>query len=215
MADEQAARQAADAVGDLVFEGLQPGEPGAQFTGVFELTGQTANGRSAWQVAGGKDQFAFFACDGKWWIYNREGMRAGKDAGWVMSGAAEPGALTPDQVQGGWQVYDGTAWLAAPGLRVRPATAAGKAAAAERAEREEAAARQAADAVGGLVYFEGLQPDEPGAKYTGVFELTGQTANGRPVWQAAGGKGQYAGCTSLLGRCQMHLLKYDVERELK
>jgi hypothetical protein len=170
----------------FVFEGLQPGEPGAKYTGVFELTDQTANGRPVWQAAGGKDEYAFFASDGKWWIcIGADTMRAGKAAGVVSSVAAEPGALTPDQVQGGWQVSDGTAWFAAPGLRVRPATAA------ERAAREEAAARQAGEAAGDLV-FEGLQPGEPGAGRMGVFELTDQTANGRPVWQAAGGKDEYA-----------------------
>ena len=71
-------------------------------------------------------------------------MRAGEATGWVRSAVAEPDALTPDQVKGGWEAWDSTAWVAAPSLRVRPCTAADKAAAAERAQQEEAAAAQAA-----------------------------------------------------------------------
>ena len=50
-------------------------------------------------------------------------MRAGKAAGWVASAKAEPGALTPDQVKGGWRVWDYSSkeWKPAPKVRVRQA----------------------------------------------------------------------------------------------
>jgi hypothetical protein len=205
----EAAARAAEAVGDIVFEGLQPGDivfegehmrnsrsmggehtvwfelTGAEHTGWFELTEQTANGRPVWQAAGGTDLYAFVGGDGEWWIGAGKDMSEGRGAGRVHS-AAEPGALTPDQVKGGWWQYDclDQFWSAAPSLCVRSWTADERAA-AERAQQQEAAARQAAEAVGDIV-FEGLQPGEPGAHETGGFELTENAANGRAVWQAAG-----------------------------
>jgi hypothetical protein len=91
-------------------------------------------------------------------------MRAGKDEGWVCSVAAEPGALTPDQVTGGWRVSDFKGGMVTvPSLRVRQRTAEDKAAEEEGARQQEAAALQQASALGSLV-FEGLQPSEPGKK---------------------------------------------------
>ena len=45
----------------VVFEGQQPGEPGALFMGVFALTKplQMVNRRAVWQAAGGQDWYAF------------------------------------------------------------------------------------------------------------------------------------------------------------
>jgi hypothetical protein len=82
------------------------------------------NGRPVYQAAGGVDRYFFLASDSQWWLGNEASMRAGKAWGWVQSAAAEPDALTPDPVKGGWQVFDhtrpaGVLWLAAPSVCVR------------------------------------------------------------------------------------------------
>ena len=165
-----AGRQAAEAVGGIVFEGPQPGEPGAEYTGGFELTEQTANGWPVWQAAGGLDRYAFVGSNSRLFIGNGKSMRAGKASGWVRSAAAEPGALTPDQVQGGWHAFHGKAFVAAPALRARPWTAAEKAAAVQRAQQQEVAARQAAEDAGDMVVF--------GRRGYIVFRCSGSCADG-------------------------------------
>ena len=106
--EEAAAAAAAALVGELVFEGQPAGAPGANTMGVFGpmQPAKMVNRRAVWQAADGKDRYAYFADDGKWYINDGESMRAGKARGWVCSAAAEPDALTPDQVKGGWQATD-------------------------------------------------------------------------------------------------------------
>jgi hypothetical protein len=106
---------------------------------IFKLIAkQEANERRVWQQEGKKDRYAYFGSTGNWTIGDGADMRAGKGAGQVVSAAAEPGALTPNEVKGGWRAAVGGKLVAAPALRVRPATAADKAAAAERVAREKA-----------------------------------------------------------------------------
>ena len=193
----QHALATAVALGGLVFEGLQPSEPGAAYIGGFELMEplQVFNRRAVWRAVGGNDRYTFVASNGRWWISRGESMRTGKDEGWVCSVAAEPGALTPDQVTGGWRVSDGKGgWVMVPSLRVRQRTAEDKAAEEEGARRQEAEALQQASALGGLV-FEGPQPGEPGAgAFTGGFDLTEplQVINRRAVWRAVAANDRYA-----------------------
>jgi hypothetical protein len=55
------AKEAAASVGVVVFEGQQPGEPGALFMAAFALTKplKMVNRRAVWQAAGGQDWYAF------------------------------------------------------------------------------------------------------------------------------------------------------------
>ena len=82
-AEEQEARRQAFDLGDVVFEGLQPGEPRAGKMGVFALTKplKMVSRRAVWQAADGRDVFAFFGSGGRWIIGLGENMRAGNDMG--------------------------------------------------------------------------------------------------------------------------------------
>jgi hypothetical protein len=110
-AEEQAIR-----VGDVVFEGQQP-----RFMGRYELVKplKMVNRRAVWQAVGRKNEYVFVGSDGSWWISDVESMSVGENSGWVASAVAEPDALTPNQVQGGWKVDDDRALVAAPSVSVR------------------------------------------------------------------------------------------------
>ena len=189
-----AGRQQALATGDVVFEAQRPGGPGAEHLGRFGLTQplKMVNGRAVWQAAGGKDKYAFLGSDGRWFISDGATMHEGQATGWVHSDVAEPDALTPDQVTGGWQAHDGAAFVAAPGVRARRWTAADKAAAVAEVKTTVSKARQQALDIGDMV-FEGQQPGEQGVEVMGVFQLTVplQMVNRRAVWQAAGALDQF------------------------
>jgi hypothetical protein len=120
-------------------------------------------------------------------------MRAGAAGGVVQSSAAEPGALAPDGVKGGWQAWDGKARVAAPALRVRPWTAEDKAAVAERARLEEAEASQAAEAAGDLVVDSAeIREEGTHARLLGRYCLQhGKMVARRPVWLQEGGAGAW------------------------
>jgi hypothetical protein len=143
--EDAAAGQVAEVVGGLVFEGLQPGLIWGEkaismsfYTGEYELTEETVNGRPVWQAVGGKDTYAFFASDSTWTVGDGENMRAGKRSAVLYTASEEPNALTPDLVKGGWVAWDGKGWPAAPGLHMRPWTAEEKV--AKEAEKKAAAA---------------------------------------------------------------------------
>jgi hypothetical protein len=84
------------------------------FMGGFALTQppELVNRRAVWQAAGRDDLYAFVRKEGKWWIgrggslHDRQSggcrIAAAGLHGWVASAAAEPDALTPDQVKRGW-----------------------------------------------------------------------------------------------------------------
>ena len=113
---EMAARQQATSLGAMSPEGLLPGQPGAvfMFMGGFALTQppELVNWRAVWQAAGRDDLYAFVRKEGKWWIGRGESLHDRQSGGckivaaglhgWVASVAAEPDALTPDQVKRGW-----------------------------------------------------------------------------------------------------------------
>ena len=132
------------------------------------------NRRAVWRAVDGKDRFVFLASDDRWYVYSTARMRTGAPGGWVCSVAAEPDALTPDQVKGGWQVLDAKkAWVAAPNVNVQTAAAA-----SEKVEQAAAAAAR--------VVFEGQQPGKPQADKLGVFTFVSGRAAG--VWTS------WAGC---------------------
>jgi hypothetical protein len=151
-AEEAAARQQAVSTGDIVFEGQQPGEAGDEYMHGFELAAplKMVNGRAVWQALGHMHLCVFLADNGVWYIGDlaKTPMCAGKAGGWVRSIAAEPDALTPDQVKGGWRATGGQG-EAMPNVLVRQWAAPEKAAAAERARRLEEQAKQAAIAAQG------------------------------------------------------------------
>jgi hypothetical protein len=101
-------------------------------------------------------------------------------------------------------VYDGTALVAAPGLRVRPATAADKAAAAERAAREEAAASQLEAAARQtscqvqLQACEGCEVTVDGSFVEGVSEFPSAVA---PAVSLTSGKWWYEATVIKPGEC--------------
>jgi ubiquitin len=178
---------------DVLFEGLRPDEPGAAYMCGFTLLEplKMVNRRAVWQAAGGWDWFAFFGSNGGWTIGNGANMRAGKATGWLCSAAAEPDALTPDQVQGGWQVSHGSGFVAAPSVSVRQLTVEEMAVEEEKAAVKEKVAQQQAASLGDVV-FEGLRPGEPGAELAGFSLMEPmKLVNRRAVWQAADGQDWY------------------------
>jgi hypothetical protein len=112
---------------------------------VYELMeGKEVNARGVWQMEGGQERFMYYGSTKKWFISNRADMEAGKGAGWTKVASA---ALTPEQITETWQVWDGTAWIAAPKVRVCIYSAEQKRAAAERLEQERQQAMSAAKQV--------------------------------------------------------------------
>jgi hypothetical protein len=90
--------------------------------GGFELMEPplAVNGRPVYRAAGGKGLYFYFASVSHWCVSPDEAdMRAGKATGALGSAAAEPDALTPDQVKSGWIVSGGEKPVAAPSVRVR------------------------------------------------------------------------------------------------
>ena len=116
--------------------------------GVYKLMGgKEVNGRGVWQMAGGQENFMYYASSNKeWYISSRASMEAGKDTGWIY---VDSTAFTPDQVTETWKVDDGTAFVDAPKVRARMYSAEERRAATERLEQERqqamAAARQVRD----------------------------------------------------------------------
>ena len=103
---EEEARLQAVHTGPVIVEGQKAGEPGAKCMGVFELMEPPLlmNGRAVYQKAGGSMYF-YFGSDTKWHISAERAMRAGKaKGGYMCSAAAQPNALTPEQVKGSWTV---------------------------------------------------------------------------------------------------------------
>jgi hypothetical protein len=60
---------------------------------------------------GAEDKFLFFF--GRRWKVGKE-VDVGTDRGWM---AVEDAALHPGAIAGVWQEYDGTEWVAAPGVK--------------------------------------------------------------------------------------------------
>jgi hypothetical protein len=122
--------------------------------GMYELMeGKEVNGRGVWQMAGGVENFMYYAKRDKpddkrwhWFVCDRESMEAGEGVGWMKVASA---ALTLDQVTETWQVNPVDTWVDAPKVRARMYSAEEKRAAAEKLEQERqqamAAARQVRD----------------------------------------------------------------------
>jgi hypothetical protein len=104
---------AARQVRDICVEGQQQGDHVHDLMNVYELMeGKEVNARGVWQMEGGQERFMYYGSNKEWFISNRADMEAGK--GWMNVASA---ALTPEQITETWQLWDGTAWIAAPKVR--------------------------------------------------------------------------------------------------
>ena len=130
---EKARRQAVR-TGDIFLEGLPKGHVMYARMGGYELMQRGAGGASellmvhgggVWRavdmevLGDGTAEYVYFGSHGKWVFGLEEHMRTGAAFGWLVASDEEQGALTPAQVKCGWKIYDGSAWVAAPNLRVR------------------------------------------------------------------------------------------------
>jgi hypothetical protein len=189
--DEKYNANAGNAETYILLEGQQQGDHQHDCMGMYELMeGKEVNGRGAWQMAGGKKYFMYYASGKTWWISGRASMEAGKASGWM---SVDSTALTPDQVTETWRVDDGTptGWVDAPKVRARMYSAEEKRASEEKLEQEleqerkqaMSAARQCTD-----ILLEGQQQGDHQHYCMGMYELMeGNEMNGRGVWQMAGG----------------------------
>jgi hypothetical protein len=101
----------------IMLEGQQQGDPQHDSMGLFELMeGREVNGRGVWQMEGGQERFMYYGSKKQWSIGGREGMEAGTTAAALIYVAST--ALTPDQIIETWIVWDGTALVNAPKMRV-------------------------------------------------------------------------------------------------
>jgi hypothetical protein len=141
--------------------------------------------------------YFYFSCAGHWSISGDEDMRAGSSGSRVTSATAEAGALTPEQVRGGWQVAIDGRMVAAPNVHVRQWPAEERRVMAEEARQQEEEARRHAVRTGSLI-VEGQRAGEPCAEYMGTFELV--TARGaepplavnrRPVYRYRAASGDW------------------------
>jgi hypothetical protein len=109
--------------GAVMLEGQPAGRPRAEWMGGFELMEPllAVNGRPVYRAANGADRYFYFWSDSTWTVSNEEDMRGGREGEGadVYSTAAEPDALTPDQVKGSWTVWDGEDRMAACVRQVR------------------------------------------------------------------------------------------------
>jgi hypothetical protein len=176
----------------VVLEGLEEGEIGGEIEGeamvdlmgVYErVESREVGGRGVWQALGGIDRFLYYCSTNKQWgVSDRDDMEADNGGGFIFVNST---AATPDQITEQWQVYDGTAWVSAPKLRVRVCSSVDKHAAEQRMEQESALAQAQAQQARRLV-VEGLEDDID--NLMGVYELMeGKVVSRRAVWQKQGG----------------------------
>jgi hypothetical protein len=168
---------------DVVLEGQEEDNPCRVVMGVYErVEGKEVNGRGVWQALGGIGRFLYYFGDGgNWVVSNQDAMEEGDGAGRMF---VDSTAATPDQVTEEWEVDDGTAWVAAPKLRVRVCSSAEKQAAVQRMKQEQKQALAQAQQVHTLV-VEGIADDQNGMM--GEYKLMeGKVVNGRPVWKKDG-----------------------------
>jgi hypothetical protein len=168
----------------VVLEGQEEGELQHLVMGVYErVEDKEVDGRGVWQALGGINRFLhYYSRRREWLVSSREDMEAddGKCLMRVNSTAA-----TPDQITEQWMVYDGTAWVSAPKLRVWVCSSVEKHAAEQRVEQESTLAQSQAQQARRLV-VEGLEDDID--SLMGVYKLMeGKVVNMRAVWQKQGG----------------------------
>jgi hypothetical protein len=168
----------------VVLEGQEEGEVQHNKMGVYErVEGREVNGMGVWQALGGIDHFLYYRSSSEqWMVTSRENMEAGNGKCYMR---VKSTAATPDQITQQWEVYDGTAFVNAPKLRVRVCSSVEKHAAEQRMEQESTLAQAQAQQVRRLV-VEGLEDDID--SLMGVYELMeGKVVNRRAVWQKQGG----------------------------
>jgi hypothetical protein len=168
----------------VVLEGQEEGKAKHGMMGVYErVEDKKVNGRGVWQALGSLDCFLYYDSSmKKWMVSDRESMEAGNGLGSMNVNSM---ATTPDQITEQWMVYDGTAWVNAPELRVRVCSSVEKHAAEQRVEQEQRQALEQAQQSRRLV-VEGIADDSN--RLMGVYALAeGKVVSGRAVWQKQGG----------------------------
>jgi hypothetical protein len=168
----------------VVLEGQEEGEAKHLMMGVYErVESKEVDGRGVWQAAGGIDRFLHYRSSSERWMVNgRESMEADNEKCFML---VKSTAATPDQITEQWEVYDGTAWVNAPKLRVRVCSSVEKHAAEQRMEQDSTLAQAQAQQARRLV-VEGLEDDID--SLMGAYELMeGKVVNRRAVWQQQGG----------------------------
>jgi hypothetical protein len=128
--EEEEARQLAVGTDAVVFEGQPMGEPHADTMGGFSLVRPLLmmNRRGVWCAAHRAEVVrVWYGSSKKWLVGSEASMRAGKDVAWMTTANAEPDALTPVQVKGGWMASHGKGWVAAPNVRMRQVSKGGRA----------------------------------------------------------------------------------------
>jgi hypothetical protein len=168
----------------VVLEGQEEDEVKHFMMGVYErVEDKEMDGRGVWQAVGGINRFLHYYSSSEQWVVSiRDNMEAGNGN---RSMRVKSTAATPDQITEQWMVYDCTAWVNAPKLRVRVCSSIEKHAAEQRVEQESTLAQAQAQQARRLV-VEGLEDDID--SLMGVYELMeGKLVNRRAVWQKQGG----------------------------
>jgi hypothetical protein len=179
----------------VVLEGQEEGEAKHLMMGVYERVEiREVGGRGVWQAVGGIGRFLYYHSSSEqyyylsagsskqWMVSSRDNMEADKGNGFMR---VKSTVATPDQITERWGVYDGTAWVNAPNLRVRVCSSVEKHAAEQRVEQESTLAQAQAQQARRLV-VRGLEDDID--NLMDVYELMeGKVVNRRAVWQKQGG----------------------------
>ena len=158
----------AAAIGDIIaLVGATPQNRRRDTLGIFKKRPEAVNGWPSYALLGDDGTRLWHA--GRCWFVGAA-AECGQAKGWI---SADDGSLTPDQVSATWQVFDGSAWLDAPELRLIAGEALASALAA------------AADTVA-LV---GATPQNRQRAWLGIFKRRPEAVNGWPSYALLGDDG--------------------------
>jgi hypothetical protein len=169
----------------VVLEGQEEGKARHGMMGVYErVEDKKVNGRGVWQALSGLDCFLYYdSSKHQWMVSGRKDMEAGngKSCGLFVNSIA----TTPDQITEQWDIFDNTAWVKAPKLRVRVCSSVETHAAEQRVEQEQEQALEQAQQSRRLV-LEGIVDDFN--RLMGIYALMeAKVVNRRAVWQKQDG----------------------------